>query len=167
MNINNLNELPEWIDEPDEGEGDGEGWKDNATLKACKAMYEKWNEILVMLNGCLGTMNEISKEKDDESKSFIKEQKAMILGDAYEVGAKIRSSEAGGIYILRMENASIIRKNAQFVKSFILSLMVEEEVDEEHGEIIRQEIDVFREPFKQWVNTFEKDEFTDEWGLYV
>lgn len=162
MNINNFNELPEWIDEPDEEEG----WKDNTTLRACKAMYEKWNEILVMLNGCLGTMKDIAGDEDEET-SHIKDQKAMILGDAYEVGAKIRSSEAGGIYILRMENASIIRKNAQFVKSFILSLMVEGEVDEEHGEIIRHEIDVFRELFKTWVNTFEKDEFTDEWGLYV
>ena len=39
----------------------------------------------------------------------------MLLVDAYEVGAKIRSSEAG-LYIIRMENAAIIRKNAQFIK---------------------------------------------------
>ncbi len=55
-------------------------------------------------------------------------------------GVKIRSSEAGGIYVIRMENAAIIRKNAQTVKSFILTLMIEEKIDEEHGEIIRNEI---------------------------
>ncbi len=83
------------------------------------------------------------------------------------MGAKIRSSEAGGIYVIRMENAAIIRKNAQSVKSFILSLMIEGEVDEEHGEIIRNEIDEFRQLYKHWVSTFKKDEFEDEWGLFV
>ncbi len=110
-------------------------------------------------------MKDLSAEKEDDS--FITEQKAMILGDAYEAGAKIRSSEAGNMYILRMENAGIIRKNAQFVKSSVLNLMMEGEADEEHGEIIRNEIDAFRQMFIAWINTFEKDEYTDDWGLYV
>ncbi len=161
MNINNLNGLPPWKDNPDEGEN----WKTNPTTEACKALYEKWNEIVVMLTGALGTMKDLSEEKEEDS--FITEQKAMVLGDAYEAGAKIRSSEAGNMYILRMENASIIRKNGQFVKSSVLNLMMEGEVDEEHGEIIRNEIDNFREMFINWVNTFQKDEYTDDWGLFV
>ncbi|MEJ7676574.1 MAG: hypothetical protein WKG06_01605 [Segetibacter sp.] len=161
MNINNLNGLPPWKDNPDEGEN----WKTNPTTEACKALYEKWNEIVVMLTGALGTMKDLSEEKEEDS--FITEQKAMVLGDAYEAGAKIRSSEAGNMYILRMENASIIRKNAQFVKSSVLNLMMEGEVDVEHGEIIRNEIDNFREMFIIWVNTFQKDEYTDDWGLFV
>ncbi len=161
MNINNLNGLPPWKDNPDEGEN----WKTNPTTEACKALYEKWNEIVVMLTGALGMMKDLSEEKEEDS--FITEQKAMVLGDAYEAGAKIRSSEAGNMYILRMENASIIRKNGQFVKSSVLNLMMEGEVDEEHGEIIRNEIDNFREMFINWVNTFQKDEYTDDWGLFV
>jgi len=161
MNIKNLNGLPKWEDKPDEGEN----WKTNATTQACKALYQKWNEVIVMLTGALGTMKDISEEKEDDS--FITEQKAMILGDAYEAGAKIRSSEAGNMYVLKMENASIIRRNAQFVKTSVLGLIVEGEVDEEHGEIIRNEIDVFRGMFVTWVNTFQKDEFPDDWGLYI
>ncbi|MDB5247401.1 MAG: hypothetical protein JWQ40_1795 [Segetibacter sp.] len=160
MNINNLNELPEWKDDADEGEG----WKNNDTLVACKALYEKWNEVMIMLHGALGTVKEIGEEEDD---SFTKDLKGMLLGDAFEVGVKIRSSEAGGIYVIRMENAGIIRKNAQFVKSSVLTLMIEGEIDEQHGETIREEIDAFRELFVQWVNSFEKDEYTDEWGLFV
>lgn len=161
MNIDNLNGLPPWKDNSYEDES----WKTNSTTQACKALYEKWNEIIVMLNGALGTMKDIPEEKEDDS--FIKEQKAMIFGDAYEAGAKIRSSEAGNMYILRMENAGIIRKNAQFVKSSVLNLMMEGEVDEEHGEIIRNEIDAFRQMFTIWIKTFKKDEFTDDWGLYI
>jgi len=124
------------------GEDDeGDERKPNATADACKDLYKKWNEIMIMLNGALGSL----KDLPDEEVSFLTSRKAMILGDAFEVGAKIRSSEAGGIYVIRMENAAIIRKNAQSVKSFILSLMIEGEVDEEHGEIIRNEIDEFRQ----------------------
>lgn len=161
MNIDHLNGLPPWKDNFDEGES----WKTNPTTEACKALYEKWREIVSMLTGALGTMKDLADAKEDDS--FIAEQKAMVLGEAYEAGAKIRSSEAGKMYILRMENAGIIRKNAQFVKSSVLNLMMEGEVDEEHGEIIRNEIDAFRQMFISWVNTFEKDEYTDDWGLYV
>ena len=48
-------------------------------------------------------------------KDFIEDQVAMLISDGYEVGAKIRSSEAG-LYIIRMENAAINRKNVQFIK---------------------------------------------------
>lgn len=165
MNLDNLNELPEWKDREVDDEDDAEGWKPNPTLDACKAMYGKWNEIMGMLHGALGSLKDIS-EKDDDA-SFTKEQKRMILGDAIETGVKIRSSEAGGIYIIRMENAAIIRKNAQYIKSAILGMMIEGEIEEDYGDIIRNEIDVFRDLFKTWILTLEKDEYTDEWGLFV
>lgn len=66
-----------------------------------------------------------------------------------------------------MENASIIRKNAQAIQSSMLLFMSEGVIEEEYGEIIRKEIDVFKELFQQWVSTFEKDEFVDDWGLFV
>jgi hypothetical protein len=90
----------------------------------------------------------------------------MLLGDAYQVAVKIKSSEAG-LYIIRMENASIIRNNAQFIKSSMLTMMSEEVIEKTHGQIIRDEIDKFRELFKIWVSTFQKDECEDEWGLFI
>ncbi|MEO6584205.1 MAG: hypothetical protein ABIO05_07760 [Ferruginibacter sp.] len=45
--------------------------------------------------------------------------------------------------------------------------MSDGEIANEYGELIRNEIEVFKELFRTWVNTFEKDEFNDEWGLYV
>ncbi|MCY7421402.1 MAG: hypothetical protein LH478_06615 [Chitinophagaceae bacterium] len=165
MNLDNLNDLPEWKDREVDDEDDMEAWKPNPTLDACKAMYGKWNEIVGMLNGALGSLKDLS-DKDDDG-SFTKEQKEMILGDAYETGVKIRSSEAGGIYIIRMENAAIIRKNAQYIKTAILGMMIEGEIEEDYGEIIRNEIDAFRDLFKTWIVILEKDEYTDEWGLFV
>ncbi len=36
-----------------------------------------------------------------------------------------------------------------------------------HRLIVREEIDKFRELFKQWAASFKKDEFEDEWGLFI
>ena len=119
-----------------------------------------------MLKGALGDAEEEEDEPGQHSAGFIRHTKYMLLGDAYEVAAKIRSSEAGRLYILRMENAAIIRKNAQYIKTAMLGMDTEMGIDTDHCDVIRDEIDNFRMLFKTWVTTFEKDEFEDEWGLF-
>jgi hypothetical protein len=49
----------------------------------------------------------------------------------------------------------------------MLTMMSEEVIEKTHGQIIRDEIDKFRELFKIWVSTFQKDECEDEWGLFI
>ena len=163
MRNDDLNELPEWDDDEFQDEEEEE-WKPNPTRDLCKAMYQQWNQVMVVLNAAFDCMQEPA-EDELHTKEYQEDHKAMLLGDAYEVGLKIRSSEAG-LYIIRMENAAIIRKNAQFIKISTNSL-IDEGMDKEHRQVIRDEIDKFRELFKQWVASFEKDEYTDEWGLFV
>lgn len=163
MRIDKLNDLPDW-DDNRFGRDDDKEWKPNPTRDACKVLYQKWREIVTMLNGALESDKE---EGNDPTSSFEAYNRQMLLSDAFEVGAKIRSSEAGGIYILRMENATIIRKNAQFIASSMLTFDPDEGVDPNYAMLIRTEIDEFRKLFKAWVSTFEKDEYTDDWGLFV
>ena len=125
----------------------------------------QWQQVMIVLNGALDSM--IVEEKEDGfPPDYWEDHKGMLLGDAYQVAVKIKSSEAG-LYIIRMENASIIRKNAQFIKSSMLTMMSEKVIEKAHGQIIRDEIDKFRELFKIWVSTFQKDECEDEWGLFI
>ena len=166
MKFDHLSDLPDWDDDEfkDEDE-EGEAWKPNPTRDACKELYKQWQQVMIVLNGALDSM--VVEEKEDGFPAdYWEDHKGMLLGDAYQVAAKIKSSEAG-LYIIRMENASIIRKNAQFIKSSMLTMMSEEVIEKTHGEIIRDEIDNFRELFKIWVNTFQKDECEDEWGLFI
>ena len=167
MNYDKLSDLPEWNDDNyrDEDE-EGEEWKPNPTRETCKALYEQWQQVMIVLNGAMDSMNTNTGENSFSPEHW-EDIKGMIVGDAYQVAAKIKSSETGDMYMLRMENASIIRKNAQFIKSNMLTMMMEGAIEESYGQIIRDEIDKFRELFKQWVGTFEKDEFEDEWGLFV
>ncbi len=166
MKFDHLSDLPDWDDDEfkDEDE-EGEEWKPNPTRDACKELYKQWQQVMIVLNGALDSM--VVEEKEDGFPAdYWEDHKGMLLGDAYQVAVKIKSSEAG-LYIIRMENASIIRKNAQFIKSSMLTMMSEEVIEKAHGQIIRDEIDKFRELFKIWVSTFQKDECEDEWGLFI
>jgi hypothetical protein len=166
MNLDHLSDLPEWDDDEFKDEDDeGEEWKPNPTKDACKKLYQQWQQVMIVLNGALDSMV-IEEKEDGFPADYWEDHKAMLLGDAYQIAVKIKSSEAG-LYTIRMENASIIRKNAQFIKSSMLTMMSEEVIEKTHGYVIREEIDKFRELFKIWVSTFQKDEYEDEWGLFI
>ena len=166
MNLDHLSDLPEWDDDEfkDEDE-EGEEWKPNPTRDACKVLYKQWQQVMIVLNGALDSMV-IEEKEDGFPADYWEDHKAMLLGDAFQIAVKIKSSEAG-LYTIRMENASIIRKNAQFIKSSMLTMMSEEVIEKAHGYVIREEIDKFRELFKIWVSIFQKDEYEDEWGLFI
>ncbi|HWR33297.1 MAG TPA: hypothetical protein VN451_07225, partial [Chitinophagaceae bacterium] len=126
--------------------------------------YEQWNQVMIVLKGALESMKTDTGD-DGFPAEYFEDHKGMLLGDAYMIAVKIKSSEAG-LYMIRMENASIIRKNAQFISSSMLTLIAEGVVEKAHGMVIRDEIDKFRMLFRHWVSTFQRDEFEDEWGLF-
>ncbi|MBK9571093.1 MAG: hypothetical protein IPO53_15055 [Chitinophagaceae bacterium] len=165
MFFDKISGIPEWNDDDFRKDDDeGEEWKPNPTRDACKALYEQWKQVMIVLTAALDSMNTNTGEDGFPAEYWV-DYKGMIMGDAYLVAVKIKSSEAG-LYMIRMENASIIRKNAQFISSSILTMIAEGVIEEVHGMVIRVEIDKFRMLFRQWVSTFERDEYEDEWGLF-
>ena len=164
MRIDDFNELPDW-DDNGFGDDEGEGWKPNPTRDACKAMYQQWNTVMMVLKAAFDSFKEPNEEDNMLSKEMLEDQIAMLTGDAYQVAVKIKSSETG-LYIIRMENAAIIRKNAQYIYISTNGFMQDGLMEPQHRQIIREEIDRFRELFKTWVSTFKKDEYEDEWGLF-
>jgi hypothetical protein len=163
MDTDKFTDLPDWDDERMPEEEEGEEWKPNATRDACKALFAKWQEVVFLLKGVIEP--HLGKEEDAESMQNFAARE--LLSDALVVGVKIKSSEAGGIYIIRMENASIIRKLAQGIATNLLMFAEEDDTEEIYITVVRNEIDAFRKLFIAWVHSFEKDEFEDEWGLFV
>jgi hypothetical protein len=166
MNFDNFSDLPDW----DEGrfifeDEEGEEWKPNPTRNACKTLYKQWQHVMFLLKGILVPI--IEKEENSIEASMDIDTARDLHGDAYVVGAKIRSSEGGGIYSIRMENAAIIRQLAQGIATGLLSFVDDKSADKDYINVVRSEIDKFRALFIEWVNTFEKDEFKDSWGLFV
>lgn len=165
MKSDKFNDLPDWDDERlhNDEEEEGEAWKPNPTRDACKALFAKWQEVVFLLKGIILPF----MEKEEEDDTIFSITARDLFMDAHIVAAKIMSSEAGGIYIIRMENASIIRQLAQGIATNLLLFLEDTDADEKHIEVVRNEISAFRKLFIEWVRTFEKDEFTDEWGLFV
>ncbi len=162
MDLNKFTDLPDWDDDDLHTEEDeGEEWKPNPTRDACKALYGKWQEVVFLLKGILVPLME---NADD---TMLSHAAGDFYSDSHIVAVKIKSSEAAGIYTVRMENAAIIRKAAQGIASGLLLFMEDDDIDESHIMVIRDEINAFQLLFIEWVNTFEKDEFRDEWGLFV
>lgn len=166
MNTDHLSDLPDWDDEKVRDEGDVEhGWMSSPTRIACKALYNKWREIVFMLNGVLIPIAESNDDEDGDP--FLKETAQLILSNAYVVGAKIRSSEAGDLYILRMGNAAIIREHAQNISSTLLLFLEEDAVNESYLNVLESEMEKFKQLFIAWAKTFTKDNIIDEWGLFL
>ena len=144
-------------------ENDGEEWKPIYTLN--KELSEQINKISGTLQAIIDTTNE-----EDE---MINEQLKMMQGDSWIVGAKLAGAKGADMYVIYMENASIIRSLMRQMKTSTYGLDSDSTLDTEKGveqnyiEVLREEIVEFQNIFIKWVSYFEKDEFEDEWGLYL
>lgn len=150
----------EYSDE--EPEKEGESWK---------PLYKLNKELQIhikRISDTLQSMLSLIDDEDDLAKSHLE----MMLGDSWNVGAKLSGAQAGDSYLIYMENASIIRLLMRGIKSFTYSLEMENKYGDDSGieapyiKVLREEIEQFRVVFSEWVKTFQKDDFEDEWGLY-
>jgi hypothetical protein len=166
MNLDELADMPDWNDENFNYDDEGEEWKPGRTREACKKLYGQWQAVMFLLKGILSHYYE-KFDSDDIEELILIDVAKNIHGDAHIVGLKIRSSEVGDRYVSRMENAAIVRALAKDIYVELGLFSQKEGMDDDHIMVVRQEIEKFRTLFIEWVNTFEKDDMTDEWGLFV
>jgi hypothetical protein len=133
-----------------------------ANKDACRALYKKWAEIIFMLKG-LHMEDDVLPDNVHHATGTITE---LMVADATVVHAKIRGCYNATTYYILMENAAIIRSDAQAVKSRLLALEMMDKSSATHVAILRKEIDEFRFLFRDWVSNFKKDGIEDEWGLF-
>ena len=170
MDLDTLTPFPEWEDERyDDDEGDE--WKSNLKNERAKKLYNQWLQVYMLVEGLCDNLKPTSGDEAGSdgipvSPDYLEHLKDMMLGDATIIPAKISGAEAGDLYILRMENAAIIRKAANDVFIQCSSFRMMGVAKDDELDAVRNEIDIFREYFKEWVGSFEKDEFEDEWGLF-
>ncbi len=93
--------------------------------------------------------------------------KRIMLEDARVLTVKVVGAEAGDLYDLRMECATIIRKAARnlMVQNHTLEMFGFEHTD--YFDIVRKLIDEYRLLFIDWVAGFDKWNYVvDDWGLF-
>ncbi|MBO9681070.1 MAG: hypothetical protein J7502_00115 [Flavisolibacter sp.] len=157
MELPHLNPLPEWKDRLQNIER-GEAWKWKQELEIAEAMYNQWREVFGLVMAFVETL----PEEEDELLST----KSMIFQNAYIIAPKIMSACGDTLYQIKMENAALIRFNCRQMWEQIAFAALMGTADKEHKKVIEEALNKFRELFRQWVATFKKDDYEDDWGLF-
>ena len=147
-----------WEDDDDES-GDYDPEEEQRKLEALP-IYKKSMEILDLTQQIVDTF-------DDDDTAKIHRQ--IMMEDAMIIPAKIAGAEAMDDYILKMENATVIKIHARSLLTQTSSAKYLSLVDAPYLQLLRDEIESFRLLFKDWVKTFEIDTTKegDGWGLFV
>jgi len=150
-----------WEDDDDNDDDEGE-YDPEAERRKLEALpiYKKALEILDLTQQIVDTFN-------DEDTAKIHRQ--IMLEDAMIIPAKIAGAEAMDDYILKMENATVIKIHARSLLTQTSSAKYLDLQDERYLKLLRDEIEVFRLLFKEWILSFEIDTTKegDGWGLFV
>jgi hypothetical protein len=148
-----------WDDDDDNDDSGYDPEEEQRKLEALP-IYKKALEILDLTEQIVDTFN------DEERARIYREH---MLEDAMVIPAKIAGAEAMDDYILKMENATIIKVHARSLLTQTSGAKYLGLQDERYLQLLRNEIEAFRHLFKQWVATFETDTTKegDGWGLFV
>jgi hypothetical protein len=149
-----------WEDDDDTNDDDDyDPEKEQRKLEALP-IYKKAMEILDLTEQIVDTFND-----EDHAKMH----KQGMLENAMIIPAKIAGAEAMDDYILKMENATIIKIHARSLLTQTSSAKYLHLQDERYLQLLRDEIETFRLLFKEWVATFENGTTKegDGWGLFV
>ena len=163
MEFDDMDHMPEWehfsrFEKDDDGDNLSSDDAEKVRLKVCRAksLYNQARAVYkyaaLFCETLKGEMAELTSN--------------LIMQNALMLCPKIVGAEGADMYILRMENASIIRTNCREMETQVKAAVMFEICTPEYTEIVLAEIEKFRLLFVIWVKHFEKDDFTDEWGLY-
>jgi len=123
-------------------------------------LYLKATEILHTVKALCDSL----EGDDSEMYSHSLRESSMIIP------AKIAGAYGANNWLICMQNASLIRYHAEYLLTSTSGLKAMTKADKSYIKVMRTEMEEFREMFNQWVCTFEtleKDDYEDEWGLFI
>lgn len=142
-------------EEDDESEFDPKAHRDQIYSHP---LMKKAKEIVSLTHALVGSLDEARKELYG----------GMMMEDAIIMSAKFAGAEGVNDYILKMENATIMKVHARHLHSMTYQLAMEETHAEEHLNLLREAIEEFKILFVAWVKGFDSaDKYDDGWGLFI
>ena len=144
--------------------------EENDDLEKYKKLpvYKKADEITDLAFKISTFINEsIDKNLEDAELMMAKTYIDDIVGNAYIITAKVAGAEVAELYDIKMENAAIIRKSAREIKVNCTGLKMFKIEGFDYLDLLREEIELFRIEFAEWVKTFDPWNYIiDRWGLF-
>lgn len=155
MSDDNIGRFMSYHDDDDDD--DNESWK--PVNQFGKALYRKSVDILNLAQ----TLCDMLPENDDHAAHT----EHMIMQNACIIPAKIKGAMAMEYYSLMIENAVIVKVNAVELCTALWACSTMHGIDQKYVDVIREEIEVFRKIFINWVGAFDKtNDLPDEWHLF-
>jgi len=102
--------------------------------------------------------------KDDE---ILMEVGTWMVNDAHNLAVKVSGAEAGDLYDIRMESASIIRRSARELIVQSHSLEMHGFKETQYFQLLRDAVEEYRLLFIDWVAGFDPWNYQiDDWRLF-
>lgn len=121
-------------------------------------LMKKALEIISLTHALVGSLDEARKELYG----------GIMMADASVLGAKFSGTEAISDFVIKMENATLMKIHAKSLLSMTYQLAMEETHAEEHLALLRVAIKEFKEIFVEWIRTFDPSNRQDDgWGLFL
>lgn len=163
MDLEQLNFLPDWDENRFSKRMNlhGEAWKNAPGILAARELYLQWRELFGLVIAFTENL------ADDADGSHQSGTKALIYQNAMIVAPKIVGAVSVDSFSMKMENAALIRSNCMQMMDQINFAVLMGWSDEVYKQVIEESLEQFKQLFKIWVATFERDDSKDEWGLFL
>lgn len=90
-----------------------------------------------------------------------------MLEDSIVIPERIAAAEAVDDYVLKIENATIVKIHARSLQNQSASLLFDGALPKEYLSLLKKEIETFRLLFCNWVKSFNQQGARDDgWGLF-
>ncbi len=123
-------------------------------------VFKKANEVLRTVTALIESLSE-------EDRKFYE---STLTESAMMLSPKIAGAMGSESWLISMQNAAIIRYHAAYLHTSTSGLKMFTSADKDYVQLLRTDMEEFRELFKEWVKSFEKledEDYTDEWGLFI
>ncbi len=114
----------------------------------------------------LRALLESSNQSGEEMESFTES----LSGAMMIMTAKLYAALGSDSYLVCMQNASIIRNEAEYLRLSSHMLNFSENYDKAYVSVLREEMEKFRRLFIDWakeIRAMDKGGVEDEWGLFL
>lgn len=150
-----MNEDEWFLDDPDDDD-----FERKQNRKKNRPIYQKAIDISKTARLLGSTL----KGRDKEMYEFHLNESALIIT------AKIAGAIGSRSWLISMQNAAIVRSHAEWMLTATSGLKHMTKADKNYVRVLREEMEEFRELFKELVGNIhkmDKDDFDDEWGLFL
>jgi hypothetical protein len=130
-------------------------------------LFKKAEEIYVLIQK-VSLLIEENVDKEVFENNIILDYKNQLNESALIIPGKIVGAyKENTLYDIKMQNAAIIRKEAQMILAATSGLKMCGFKELDYLKLIRNEVEEFRVLFAEWIKTFDQWNYIiDRWGLF-